>query len=218
MSQSPETMRITEIYHSIQGESTYVGLPCVFVRLTGCSLRCSWCDTAYAFHGGTDMTIDHICEQVRSYDTALVEITGGEPLDQPEVFPLVERLCNEGFEVLIETSGTIDITPLDAKAHVIMDLKCPASNMDKFVYWENISAIKLKDEIKFVIADRADYDWAVSVIGEYGLSGRCPILFSPVFGTLEPQILSDWVLQDRLKVRIQLQLHKYIWDPQAQGV
>ena len=218
MSQSPETMRITEIYHSIQGESTYVGLPCVFVRLTGCSLRCSWCDTAYAFHGGTDMTIDHICEQVPSYDTALVEITGGEPLDQPEVFPLVERLCNEGFEVLIETSGTIDITPLDAKAHVIMDLKCPASNMDKFVYWENISAIKLKDEIKFVIADRADYDWAVSVIGEYGLSGRCPILFSPVFGTLEPQILSDWVLQDRLKVRIQLQLHKYIWDPQAQGV
>ncbi|HIB54894.1 MAG TPA: radical SAM protein [Nitrospirales bacterium] len=211
-------MQITEIYHSIQGESTYVGLPCVFIRLTGCSLRCSWCDTTYAFHGGTKMPIDHICEQVRSYGTTLVEITGGEPLDQPEVIPLVARLCDEGYEVLIETSGAIDITPLDTRSHVIMDVKCPASGMIKYMYWENLSVIKLKDEVKFVITDRRDYDWAVSVIEEYQLDGRCPILFSPVFGVLEPHILSDWVLQDRLKVRVQLQLHKYIWDPQTQGV
>ena len=211
-------MQVTEIYHSIQGESTYVGLPCVFVRLTGCSLRCSWCDTTYAFHGGTDMTIDHICERVRIHDTALVEITGGEPLDQPEVFPLVQRLCNEGYEVLIETSGAIDISPLDTRAHVILDVKCPGSHMTQYMRWENLRIIKLKDEVKFVIVDRTDYDWAVSVIEEHQLGGRCPILFSPVFGILDPQILSDWVLQDRLKVRVQLQLHKYIWDPLAQGV
>ncbi|HHZ83272.1 MAG TPA: radical SAM protein [Nitrospirales bacterium] len=211
-------MQITEIYHSIQGESTYVGLPCVFIRLTGCSLRCSWCDTTYAFHGGTEMPIDYICEQVRSYGTTLVEITGGEPLDQPEVIPLVARLCDEGYEVLIETSGAIDITPLDTRSHVIMDVKCPASGMIKYMYWENLSVIKLKDEVKFVITDRRDYDWAVSAIEEHQLDGRCPILFSPVFGVLEPHILSDWVLQDRLKVRVQLQLHKYIWDPQTQGV
>ena len=164
------------------------------------------------------MTIDHICEQVRSYDTALVEITGGEPLDQADVFPLVQRLCNEEYEVLIETSGAIDITPLDTRAHVIMDVKCPASNMAKFIYWGNLNSIQLKDEVKFVLADRADYDWAVAVIADYGLGSRCPILFSPAFGILEPHVLSDWVLQDRLKVRVQLQLHKYIWDPQAQGV
>jgi len=164
------------------------------------------------------MPIDHICEQVRSYGTTLVEITGGEPLDQPEVIPLVARLCDEGYEVLIETSGAIDITPLDTRSHVIMDVKCPASGMIKYMYWENLSVIKLKDEVKFVITDRRDYDWAVSVIEEYQLDGRCPILFSPVFGVLEPHILSDWVLQDRLKVRVQLQLHKYIWDPQTQGV
>ena len=164
------------------------------------------------------MTIDHICEQVRSYDTALIEITGGEPLDQPEVVPLVQRLCNEGYEVLIETSGAIDISPLDTRAHVILDVKCPGSHMTQYMRWENLRIIKLKDEVKFVIVDRADYDWAVSVIEEHQLGGRCPILFSPVFGILDPQILSDWVLQDRLKVRVQLQLHKYIWDPQAQGV
>ncbi|MBQ27389.1 MAG: 7-carboxy-7-deazaguanine synthase [Nitrospiraceae bacterium] len=211
-------LKVTEIYHSIQGESTYVGLPCVFVRLTGCSLRCSWCDTTYAFHGGTYMTIDRICERVHSYETALVEITGGEPLDKPEVLPLVERLCNDGYEVLIETSGAIDITPIDDRAHVIMDMKCPKSSMTKYMYWENINALKAKDEVKFVIADREDYDWAVSVIEKHRLSGRCPILFSPVFGILEPSILSDWVLQSTLKVRIQLQLHKYIWDPRAEGV
>jgi len=164
------------------------------------------------------MTIDQICTQVLSYSPALVEITGGEPLDQPEVLSLVERLCNEGHEVLIETSGAIDITPLDARAHVILDVKCPGSNMTNFMYWDNINALKLKDQVKFVLADRADYEWAVSIIDEHQLDGRCPILFSPVFGVLESKILSDWVLQDRLKVRVQLQLHKYIWNPQTQGV
>ena len=211
-------MRVTEIYKSIQGESTYAGRPCVFVRLTGCSLRCSWCDTAYAFYGGSDMTIDQISERVRSYGTALVEITGGEPLDQPETVLLVQCLCDEGYEVLIETSGAIDITPLDSKAHIILDVKCPRSKMEKFMKWDNLYVIKLKDQVKFVIADRSDYDWAVSVIESYGLGDRCPILFSPVFGVLDPKILSDWVLRDRLEVRVQLQLHKFIWDPQAQGV
>ncbi len=211
-------MKVEEIYCSIQGESTYVGLPCVFVRLTGCSLRCSWCDTAYAFYGGTDMTIDHICERIHSYKTVLVEITGGEPLDKPEVIPLIERLCNDGNTVLIETSGTIDITPIDARAHVIMDVKCPGSGMTKYMNWENINALQCKDEVKFVIADRADYDWAISVIEQYEIDGRCPILFSPVFGVLKPSILSDWILQSSLKVRVQLQIHKYIWSPLAKGV
>ncbi len=218
MSKLHKQMQITEIYHSIQGESTYAGLPCVFIRLTGCSLRCSWCDTTYAFHGGTEMSIDQICSQILSYSPTLVEITGGEPLDQPEVLSLIERLCNEGYEVLIETSGAIDITPLDARAHVILDVKCPGSNMTTFMHWENINALKLKDQVKFVLADRADYEWAVSIIDKHQLDGRCPILFSPVFGVLESKILSAWVLQDRLKVRVQLQLHKYIWDPKTQGV
>ena len=212
------SLRITEIYHSIQGESTYAGLPCVFVRLTRCSLRCSWCDTTYAFHGGTDMTINQICSRVDSYKTPLVEITGGEPLDQPGVVPLVQRLCNEGYKVLVETSGARDITPLDNRAHIIMDIKCPGSHMTNAMCWSNISAIQLKDEVKFVIMDRTDYDWAVAVIEKHALDSRCPILFSPVFGVLDPQTLSEWVLHDCIKVRVQIQLHKYIWSPQAQGV
>tara|TARA_B100000315_G_C14593217_1_gene597115 strand:- start:5719 stop:6213 length:495 start_codon:yes stop_codon:yes gene_type:complete len=164
------------------------------------------------------MTIDHICERIHSYKTVLVEITGGEPLDKPEVIPLIERLCNDGNTVLIETSGTIDITPIDARAHVIMDVKCPGSGMTKYMNWENINALQCKDEVKFVIADRADYDWAISVIEQYEIDGRCPILFSPVFGVLKPSILSDWILQSSLKVRVQLQIHKYIWSPLAKGV
>ncbi len=211
-------LRVSEIYLSIQGESTYVGLPCVFVRLTGCSLRCSWCDTTHAFYGGTEMTITEVCEQVQSQGTTLVEITGGEPLDQPEAILLVERLCNLDYDVLIETSGAKDIAPLDDRAHVILDVKCPGSKMTEHMHWKNLSEVKLKDEMKFVIADRIDYDWAVSILRYYRLIGRCPVLFSPVFGTLEPHALTEWVLHDHLDVRVQLQLHKYIWDPQAQGV
>lgn len=211
-------LRVTEIFHSIQGESSYAGLPCVFVRLTGCPLRCSWCDTEYAFHGGSDMSREEVLEAVRRYRCPLVEITGGEPLHQAAVFPLVEALCAEGFTVLIETSGAIDISPLDTRARVIMDVKCPGSGMAGRMDWGNLARLSPGDEVKFVIRDRADYEWARAIVQERGLAGRGPVLFSPVFGELEPRDLAEWILADRLPVRFQLQLHKQIWDPHARGV
>ncbi len=216
MSTAP--LRVTEIFHSIQGESSYAGLPCVFVRLTGCPLRCSWCDSEYAFHGGSEMSREEVLEAVRSYRCPLVEITGGEPLHQPAVFPLVESLCAEGFTVLIETSGAIDISPLDKRARVIMDVKCPGSGMADRMDWGNLARLSPQDEVKFVIRDRADYEWARGVVRERGLTARGPVLFSPVFGELEPRDLAEWILADRLPVRFQLQLHKQIWDPNARGV
>ncbi len=152
------SLRVTEIFHSIQGESTFAGQPCVFVRLTGCPLRCSWCDTAYAFHGGTDMSLDAVLEQVNSYACPLIEVTGGEPLSQPTALELIARLCNERFEVLVETSGAIDISPVDARAKIIMDIKCPGSEMEARMRWDNLQHIASKDQIKFVISDRRDYD------------------------------------------------------------
>jgi 7-carboxy-7-deazaguanine synthase len=211
-------MRVSEIFHSIQGESTYTGLPCTFIRLTGCPLRCVWCDTAYAFYGGTDMTPDEIMAKVRTWACFLVEVTGGEPLHQPEVFPLTSRLCDEGHIVLIETSGAIDISPVDPRAHVILDVKCPGSGMTERMCWDNLNRVKAKDEVKFVIKDRADYDWARSVVTRYDLARRCAILFSPVFGELDPRHLAEWVLADKLPVRFQIQLHKYIWAPDMRGV
>ena len=211
-------MRITEIFHSIQGESSYAGKPCVFVRLTGCPLRCTWCDTAYAFYGGTDMTLDAVRSKVRAYDCRLVEVTGGEPLHQPGAFVLIEQLCEEGYDVLIETSGAIDITPVDRRAHVILDVKCPGSGMTDRMDWTNLSRLTAKDETKFVIKDRADYDWACSILTQYELPQRCPVLFSPVFGELDPRQLAEWVLADKLPVRYQLQLHKYIWTSDMRGV
>ena len=211
-------MRVTEIFHSIQGESSYAGQPCVFVRLTGCPLRCSWCDSEYTFSGGTDMTIEDVLAKVRSYGCHLVEGTGGEPLHQPETLLLVEALCSEGCEVLIETSGAIDISPVDKRAHVILDVKCPGSGMTERVNWENLRHVTGKDEVKFVIKDRADYDWACSILKKYDLENRCTVLFGPVFGELEPRQLAEWILADRLPVRFQLQLHKYVWDPDMRGV
>lgn len=211
-------MRITEIFHSIQGESSYAGKPCVFVRLTGCPLRCTWCDTAYAFYGGTDMALDDVLAKVRAYDCRLVEVTGGEPLHQPGAAALIERLCEEGCDVLIETSGAIDITPVDRRAHVILDVKCPGSGMMDRMDWNNLSRLTAKDEAKFVIKDRADYDWARSILRQYELPQRCPVLFSPVFGELDPRLLAEWVLADKVPVRYQLQLHKYIWAPDMRGV
>lgn len=211
-------LRVTEIFHSIQGESSYAGRPCVFVRLTGCPLRCTWCDSEYTFEGGTVMTLDEVFASVKNYDCSLAEVTGGEPLHQPGALALIERLCSQGYDVLIETSGAIDISPVDRRAHVILDIKCPGSGMVERMDWENLARVSAKDEVKFVMKDRADYTWACSILTQYKLVGRCTILFGPVFGELEPRQLAEWVLEDRLPVRLQLQLHKYIWDPNMRGV
>jgi len=213
-----QILRVTEIFHSIQGESSYAGQPCVFVRLTGCPLRCSWCDSEYTFSGGTEMTLDEVLARVQGYRCRLVEITGGEPLHQQEAFLLIERLCSEGYKVLIETSGAIDIAPVDKRAHVILDVKCPGSGMVERIHWDNLNQLMEKDEVKFVIKDRADYEWAGSIVTQYGLEKRCTVLFGPVFGELEPRRLAEWILSDRQPVRLQVQLHKYIWDPDMKGV
>ena len=211
-------MRVTEIFHSIQGESSYAGQPCVFVRLTGCPLRCTWCDTAYAFHEGQDGSIDDVLAKVHSYGCRLVEVTGGEPLAQPESLPLIARLCDTGYTVLLETSGAIDIAPVDPRVHVILDVKCPGSDMTDRMHWPNLSQLAAKDEAKFVLADRADYDWARETLARYDLANRCTVLFSPVFGSLDMRELAEWILADRLPVRFQLQMHKYIWAPDMRGV
>jgi 7-carboxy-7-deazaguanine synthase len=211
-------VRVTEIFHSIQGESTHAGRPCVFVRLTGCPLRCTWCDTEYAFHGGADMTIDEVLTRARAYGCGLVELTGGEPLHQPAAYPLIERLCTEGFEVLVETSGAIDIVLVDRRARLIMDIKCPGSAMVDRMVWSNLSKLSSRDEAKFVVKDRHDYEWARELVRREDLAARCQILFSPVFGELDPRSLAEWILDDRLAVRFQLQLHKIIWSPDMRGV
>jgi 7-carboxy-7-deazaguanine synthase len=211
-------MRITEIFHSIQGESSYAGQPCVFVRLTGCPLRCTWCDTDYAFYGGHECSIDEVLAKVQTYGCRLVEVTGGEPLVQPESLPLMTRLCDAGYTVLLETSGAVDIAPVDPRAHVILDVKCPGSGMTDRMHWPNLSQLGDKDEAKFVMADRADYDWAREILTQYDLASRCPVLFSPVFGSLDVRQLAEWTLADRLPVRFQLQMHKYIWAPDMRGV
>jgi len=211
-------MRITEIFHSIQGESTFAGRPCVFVRLTGCPLRCAWCDTDYAFYGGSEQSIDEVLTQIRSYGCGLVEVTGGEPLAQPESLPLLSRLCREGFCVLLETSGALDTASVDPLVHVILDVKCPASGMTSRMHWPNVERLRPVDEAKFVIQDRADYEWSTAVLARYGLADRCPVHFSPVFGVMDPRLLAEWVLADRLPVRLQLQLHKQIWAAEMRGV
>lgn len=211
-------MRITEIFHSIQGESTYAGRPCVFVRLTGCPLRCTWCDTEYAFYGGQELSDEDVLSKIRSFDCPLVEVTGGEPLAQLGCFPFISKLCDARYTVLIETSGAIDITAVDPRAHVILDIKCPGSGMTDRMHWPNVQKLSAKDEAKFVLANRADYDWARDVIAQYDLANRCTVLFSPVFGALELRHLAEWVLADRLPVRVQTQLHKHIWAPDMRGV
>ena len=211
-------MRISEIFHSIQGESSYVGQPCVFVRLTGCPLRCTWCDTDYAYYGGHECSIDEVVAKVHSYGCCLVEVTGGEPLAQAESFPFMIRLCDASYTVLLETSGTVDIAPVDPRVHVILDVKCPGSGMTDRMHWPNLSKLKAKDEVKFVLADRADYDWAREILARYDLATRCSVLFSPVFGSLDVRQLAEWILADRLPVRFQLQIHKYIWAPDMRGV
>jgi len=217
-------LRITEIFHSIQGESTWTGVPCTFVRLTGCPLRCVWCDTEYSFHGGDRMEVEEILDRVRDIGCPVVEITGGEPLIHRNAFLLADRLLEEGFTVLVETSGSEDISGLDPRVHVIMDLKCPGSGESERNRWENLDHMDARNEIKFVVADRADYEWAREVIRERGLDRRLEegtlraILMSPVWGRMDRRELAEWILEDRLPVRFQTQLHKHIWEPDRKGV
>jgi len=211
-------LKINEIYYSLQGESTKAGLPCVFIRLTYCNLRCTYCDTEYAFYEGSDKSIDEIMDEVSKYNCRLVEVTGGEPLVQSEVLPLMEKLCNLGYEVLIETGGSLPIENIDKRVKVIMDLKCPSSKMMKKNRYENIEFLKPTDEVKFVIGTREDYDWSKSIIEKYNLIGKCELLFSIVFGDLTPLTMAEWIIEDNLQVRFQLQMHKYIWKPDERGV
>ena len=216
--QRPRRLRVNEIFHSIQGESTFAGRPCAFVRLTGCQMRCAWCDTEYAFHEGSWMTVDEILERVAAYDCPLVEVTGGEPLLQPAVHPLMTALCDAGHEVLLETGGGLDISAVDPRVRRIVDVKCPGSGEAANNRWENLDGLRPSDEVKFVVADRADYDWAKEVIERRALAGRCPVHVSPVHGRVDLAALAGWILEDRLPVRLSLQLHKLVWNPSARGV
>jgi len=217
-------MRITEIFYSIQGESSYAGLPCMFVRLTWCNLRCAWCDSEYTFRGGEEMSVDDVLRRVgeyrEKYGCRLVEVTGGEPLVQKrECVELVRRLCDDGYSVLIETGGSLDASVLDERAVKILDVKCPGSREAKRNYWPNLERLGARDEIKFVIADRADFDYAVEVINKYHLDAREPaVLLSPVWGTVAWDQLAEWVMQSGVRARMQLQMHKLIWGPDKQGV
>lgn len=211
-------LKVNEIFKSIQGESSYVGLPCAFLRLTGCHLRCSWCDTEYSFYEGVQMTVDEVVRRVEALGLKLFELTGGEPLLQKDAFILTARLLDLQYTVLVETSGAVYLESLDPRAVKIMDIKCPGSGMSSTMIWENLRFMRPRDEIKFVIRDRTDFDWACGVMHERGMAGLSEILFSPVFNELSPQELAGWILEKNLPVRLQLQIHKYIWSPEARGV
>lgn len=212
-------LTVNEIYPSIQGESTHVGRPCVFVRLTACDLRCSWCDTPYAFTGGRKMSVDEVIAQVGGYRCRLVEITGGEPLLQADAILLMERLLQDGFEVLLETGGHLSTERVPAPVLTILDIKCPASGEAARMHWPNLERLSRTDEVKFVVQDRADFDYACDVVRRYDLTARAgAVLFSPVHGRLPPADLAKWILESGLPVRLQLQAHKYIWGADARGV
>jgi len=211
-------LTVFEIYQSVQGESTHVGRPCVFVRLTACDLRCVWCDTPYAFTGGRKMSIDEVVSAVEAYGCDLVEITGGEPLLQADAIPLMERLTAR-HTVLIETGGHRSIAALPPAVRAIVDVKCPGSGEANNMHWENLDRLRPHDEVKFVIADRADFDYARDVVRRFGLAPRVTaVLFSPVHGVLAPDVLAQWILDERVPARLQIQAHKYIWSPDARGV
>jgi 7-carboxy-7-deazaguanine synthase len=213
-----DSLMVNEIFHSIQGEGARAGLACTFVRLTGCHLRCDWCDTEYAFYEGERMTLDAIVARVARIACPLVEITGGEPLLQPGALPLMSRLADGGYTVLLETSGACDIGRVDPRVVRIVDFKCPGSGECERNLWNNIDLLTDRDEVKFVLADRSDYEWAREVIDRHGLADRCRVLMGPVFGRLAAADLAAWILADALPVRLQLQLHKLIWEPDRRGV
>ncbi len=209
------SLRIFEIFHSLQGESSRVGLPTVFVRLTGCPLRCGYCDTEYAFHGGATQSFDEILKKVASYQAQYVCVTGGEPLAQKGCNEFLKMLCDAGYKVSLETSGAMDISQVDQRVSVIMDIKTPGSGEESKNLWGNIEHLTAKDEVKFVLVDRADYEWAKQKLNQYGLTQKCPVLFSPVYKTLPPADLAAWVLEDHLPVRMQVQLHKILWGEKS---
>jgi 7-carboxy-7-deazaguanine synthase len=209
---------VNEIFHSIQGESSYTGRACVFVRLSACNLRCTWCDTAYAFSEGQPISIDGILSAVAAYRCDLVEVTGGEPLLQQGCHELLTALCDSGYEVLLETGGSLPIGGVDGRVHRIVDVKCPGSGMEQKNLWPNLDLLTHQDEAKFVIADRNDFTWAREIESRYRLSERTHVLYSPVFGMLSPTDLAGWMLEAGVKGRLQIQLHKYLWDPQRRGV
>jgi 7-carboxy-7-deazaguanine synthase len=211
-------LTINEIFYSIQGESTRAGWPCVFVRLTACDLRCSWCDTPYAFHEGTKRSIDDVVAEVERYGCALVEITGGEPLLQEDVYPLMDELLARGHTVMLETGGHRSIARVPSNVIKIVDVKCPGSGESDKNEWRNLDALERHDEVKFVIKDRADYEFAVDVLRRHDVSRAGAILFSPVHGTLDPRTLAEWMLADHVSARLQVQLHKLIWPPDTRGV
>jgi 7-carboxy-7-deazaguanine synthase len=210
---------VNEIFYSVQGESTYAGRPCVFVRLTACDLRCSWCDTPYAFHEGTKRPLEAVLDEVDRFDCSLVEVTGGEPLLQPDVYPLMDGLIERGKTVLLETGGHRSTVRVPPEVVTVLDIKCPGSGESAQMDWENVNRLRPHDEVKFVIMDRADYEYARDVIASRELPRRAAAIhLSPVHGVLNPQTLSEWVLTDHLPARVQLQLHKYIWHPNTRGV
>jgi 7-carboxy-7-deazaguanine synthase len=219
MSERAETLTINEIYYSIQGESSWAGSPCVFVRLTFCNLRCNYCDTEHAFYEGNKQTIGEILETILPYHCPLVEITGGEPLLQKNVLPLMSTLCESGYTVLLETSGAHDISKVDPRVHRIMDIKTPGSGEADKNFWPNIDHLNGGDEVKFVMGSREDYEWSREIVQRHQLSSRCQaVLFSPIFGRIDPHEIVEWILADKLNVRFQLQMHKFIWKPTQRGV
>jgi 7-carboxy-7-deazaguanine synthase len=211
-------MKVCEVFTSIQGESSYAGLPCTFIRLTGCNLRCTYCDTTYAYAEGSERSVEEVADFVRDRGVKLVEITGGEPLMQEDVHPLIERLLNSGYTVLVETNGSMNIREIDSRAVLILDIKTPGSGMSGEMDFSNLAHLKQTDEIKFVLTGRADYDWAKEIMSRYALEEKCHVLFSPAFGILSPEKLSEWILEDSLAVRLNLQLHAYIFGSGKKGV
>jgi 7-carboxy-7-deazaguanine synthase len=214
----PQSLLIHEIYRSIQGESTFAGLPCVFVRTAVCDSRCSWCDTPHAFTQGQWLATDEVLRRALAFNCPLVEVTGGEPLLQPEVLRLMTKLATVGRTVLLETSGAHDVGPVDYRVHIIMDLKCPESGECEYNFWPNLDRLKPTDEIKFVVASKRDFEWTVESVKRRNLAGRFTLLVSPVFDRVTPRELAEWILVSGLPLRLQMQLHKLIWDPQARGV
>jgi 7-carboxy-7-deazaguanine synthase len=211
-------LTVNEIFFSIQGEGTRVGRPCVFVRLSGCPLRCVWCDTAYAFHEGEPRRIGEIVDEVGAHPSRLLCLTGGEPLAQPEAFDLVSRLLDEGWEVVVETSGHVSLARLDPRAVAVMDVKAPGSGEAHRMDWDNLERLRRKDEAKVVIAGREDYEWARDLVRQKALAERCTVLFAPVHGQVDPGLIARWVLEDGLPVRVQVQLHKVLWPGAVRGV
>ena len=211
-------LKINEIYYSVQGESTHAGRPCVFIRLTYCNLRCTYCDSEYAFYEGKDMEITHIMNEIKQWDCNLVEVTGGEPLFQDKCINLLNELVKSNYEVMLETGGSLSISDVPKKVIKIVDFKCPSSAMEKKNLWSIVKDLQPHDEVKFVIGNREDFDWAKDRIAEYALDKICTLLFSPTFEKIDPQLIVEWILVENLPVRMQMQMHKMIWSPEKQGV